>query len=44
MILKLKISLNCCLEKMESFYLPGFRNSRRAQSDGKPQPDFLGGS
>jgi|SRR3990167_11091827 len=32
------------LEKMESFYLPGFRNSRRAQSDGKPQPDFLGGS
>lgn len=31
------------LEKMESFYLPGFRNHRRAQSSGVPEPDFLGG-
>lgn len=30
------------LEKMESAYLPGQRNSRRSQSDGYPQPDFLG--
>jgi len=30
------------LEKMESAYLPGQRNSRRSQNRGLPEPDFLG--
>jgi hypothetical protein len=31
------------LEKMEAFYCPGFRSGRRAQNNGVPAPDFLGG-